>query len=68
MILYAILLEKAGFILSNLLFLFLIFRFVWKKGWPFVFTVTFILDLGFYVTFEVIMRIPLPEGILTRFL
>ncbi len=68
MVMYCQFLEALGFILCTYLFLVLIFRFVWKRGWKFNFFTSLFILLAFYGTFQVLMEVRLPQGILREFL
>lgn len=67
MVLYSLLFNTLGFSLSNLLFLALLFRFVWKKRWGFILSVCLLIGFAFYVTFEVLIKVQLPKGVLGFF-
>lgn len=66
--LYGLLSEKLGFFICNLLFSGLIFRFVWKKSWWFILKTSLLIDLAFYLILEVLLQVPLPQGILSDIL
>lgn len=68
MVLYSLFFERIGFILANIVFLVLIFRLVWKKGWGFILKATIFIDLAFYVILQVLMKVELPQGIFARIL
>jgi len=64
MILYGLLYESLGFLLSNFLFLPLIFRLVWKKRWGFILIATLLMDIAFYLLFQELLQVQLPKGVL----
>lgn len=68
MVLYGLFFEKIGFILANIVFLVLIFRLVWKKGWGFILSASILIDLAFYIILQVLMKVELPKGILANIL
>ncbi len=57
--------EILGFVISTLLFLFFIFRFVGKQKWWIVFTGTILVTLSVYIIFKVSLKVQLPPGLFT---
>lgn len=68
LVLYGLFFERIGFILSNLIFLVLIFRVVWKKGWSFILSASILISFVFYLILQVLMKVNLPQGILAHIL
>jgi putative tricarboxylic transport membrane protein len=63
-LLYALALEKAGFIISTFLLIFLLLKTIEAKGWPVAIFVGLTASLGTYAMFELWLRVRLPKGIL----
>lgn len=62
---FTFLVEILGFVITTLLFLFLIFRLVGKQKWWIVLTGTILVTLSVYVIFKVCLQVQLPVGLLT---
>ncbi len=61
---FTFLVDILGFVITTLLFLFFIFRFVGKQKWWIVFTGTILVTLSIYVIFKVCLQVQLPAGLL----
>jgi putative tricarboxylic transport membrane protein len=68
MVLYCLSFEPLGFILANFLFLILLFRFVWHKGWGFNLATSIVINAAYYGAFQTLMEVRLPAGILQEIL
>jgi len=64
--LYALLLEWLGFIATSLLFFFLISRLVFYLRWVTSSLFAIITSFGIYFIFTILLRAPLPKGIIER--
>ena len=60
---YALLIELLGFIISTLLLLFFLFRFVGDQKWWLVFAETILVTLLAHVIFKIGLKVQLPPGI-----
>lgn len=56
MVLCGFLLRPLGFPLAMFLFLLILFRFIWNKGWLFILGVSLFIDLVFYFTMVAIRK------------
>ena len=63
---YAFLLERLGFIGTTVLFFFLISRFVSGHRWSTAIFFGLVTSLSTYFVFTILLRAPLPQGILER--
>jgi len=63
---YALLLERLGFIGTTALFFFLVSRFVSGHRWATAIFFGLVTSLSTYVVFTILLRAPLPQGILER--
>ena len=61
--LYAILLEKLGFILMTLALLVFLLGFIEKRGWRFTVSASVIITAAAYLVFQTWLKTQLPEGI-----
>ena len=61
--LYAILLEKLGFILMTLALLVFILGFIEKRGWVFTVSVSAIITFAAHLVFQIWLKGQLPKGI-----
>jgi putative tricarboxylic transport membrane protein len=68
MVFYCLSFEPLGFILANFLFLVLLFRFVWQKGWGFNLATSVLINVAFYGIFQKLMEVRLPPGVLQEIL
>lgn len=64
--LYAILLERVGFIATSLIFFILISRFVFYLKWTTCIFFSLIASFGAYFVFTILFGAPLPQGIFER--
>jgi putative tricarboxylic transport membrane protein len=60
---YAFLIETLGFIISTLILLFFLFRFVGNQKWWVVFTETVLVTLVTHLIFKVGLKVQLPAGL-----
>jgi len=60
--LYGISVEKVGFLLSSVIFLFLMLKYVEKQRWKTTLLVTFVCIFASYLLFVYFLRVPLPQG------
>lgn len=63
-LLYALALEKAGFMISTFLLIFLLLKTIEAKGWSIAVFVGIAASLGTYAMFELWLHVRLPKGIL----
>lgn len=61
--LYAILLERIGFLLTSTLFLALVLKIIEKKKWRITVLVTIVAVIISYLLFRFFLGVPLPEGL-----
>ena len=61
---YALLLESVGFVLCTFLFLMVLFRWVDRQRWYWVYAGSLGIDMVCYVVFKLWLMIQLPRGIL----
>lgn len=66
-VLYALLLPAAGFVLSNAVLLVALFRLVWWRSWRFIAVATVLVDAAFYLVFQVAIDVQLPKSALGIF-
>lgn len=66
-LIYALLLERLGFLASTLVFFLLISRFVSGHRWATALFFAGVASLATYSVFKFLLRSPLPSGILERF-
>lgn len=64
MVLYGLSFHPLGFFLANFLFLILVLRFVWQKGWRFNLAATLLIAFAFYGVFQALLDARLPLGAL----
>ena len=62
--LYALLMEKLGFLILTLLFFILLLGVVEKKKWSFAVLVSLIVTIATYLVFEIGLQSQLPKGLL----
>lgn len=60
---YLLVLERLGFILTSLIFLFTIFKWVEKLSWPKAGLLTLAVVVFAYLLFHTFLKSPLPQGI-----
>jgi putative tricarboxylic transport membrane protein len=65
LVFYLIFLDYLGYILTTVLFLFLLLKFVGKKGWAVSLCTAVLLSLGSYALFRTVLGVPLPRGLIT---
>ncbi len=65
-LLYALLLERFGFIGTSLIFFLLISRLVFSLRWVTSIFFSIITSFGIYLIFKILLRAPLPKGIIER--
>lgn len=63
LIFYALFLEFLGFLLTNIIFFFLISRFVAHRGWGITIAYTIMCSAGVQLVFNALFNTPLPAGI-----
>jgi putative tricarboxylic transport membrane protein len=63
---YALLLERLGFIGTTVLFLFLVSRFVSGHRWATAVFFALVTSFTTYFVFSILLHVPLPQGILGR--
>ena len=63
-LLYGLALEKAGFIISTFLLIFLLLKTIEAKRWPVAVLVGIAASLGTYAMFELWLHVRLPKGVL----
>jgi putative tricarboxylic transport membrane protein len=63
---YALLLERLGFIGTTVLFLFLVSRFVSGHRWATAVFFALVTSFTTYIVFSILLHVPLPQGILGR--
>lgn len=61
---YAIVLEKLGFVVSTLLFIAALLMIIERKKWHIVAIIAILSTLAFYIVFQVWLQSNLPKGIL----
>ena len=61
---YAVVLEKIGFVLSTLLFIGALLMIIERKKWHIVAIIALLSTLAFYIVFQVWLQSNLPKGIL----
>ncbi len=64
--LYAILLERLGFIVTSLIFFILISRFVFYLKWKTSIFFSLFASFGTYFVFTILLHAPLPQGLFER--
>ena len=62
--LYAVVLEKIGFVVSTLLFIGALLMIIERKKWHIVVIIAILSTLAFYIVFQVWLQSNLPKGIL----
>ncbi len=67
-LIYILLLERMGFLVTTVLFFILISRFVSGHSWKTVLVFSFLASVTTYIVFRFILRAPLPQGIFEGFL
>jgi putative tricarboxylic transport membrane protein len=63
---YAMLLERIGFVAATILFFILVSRFVSGHRWTTVVFISLVTSFATYFVFSILIRAPLPQGILGR--
>lgn len=63
LLIYAFVIETLGFIISTLILLFFLFRFVGNQKWWLVFTETALVTLMTHLIFKVGLKVQLPAGL-----
>ncbi len=63
-LLYALILEKVGFMISTFLLIFLLLKTIEAKRWSVAVFVGIVASLGTYAMFELWLRVRLPKGII----
>jgi len=63
-VLYAIVFESLGFLVSSALFLALVLKIIEKKGWRITLLVTIVAVSTSYFLFTFLLHIPLPQGLI----
>lgn len=68
MLLYGISIEKVGYLITSALFLMVALKFVEKRGWKSSILVTVAVTTISYVLFGFLLKVPLPEGLISDLL
>jgi putative tricarboxylic transport membrane protein len=65
LVFYLIFLDYLGYLLTTVLFMFFLLRFVGKKGWTVSICTAVLVSLGSYALFRIALGVPLPRGLIT---
>jgi putative tricarboxylic transport membrane protein len=64
LIFYMILLEFSGYIVTSVIFIFFLLKFVGKKSWLISIVMAVLVSLGSYALFKIAMGVSLPKGLM----
>lgn len=66
LIFYMIFLEFFGYIITTMIFVFFLLKFVGKKGWMISIVMAVLVSLGSYALFKMALGVSLPRGLIQR--